>query len=142
MTQYSTIVEWTKDLDGFLKCGNGHTAVFSFPPEFNGRKGVFTPEDAFVASLNMCIHMTFLAVSRKARLNLVRYECEAKGETESEIGNLYHFSKVTLYPKIVVKGSSMETVQRLLGIAKKNCIVSNSVKCPVEISPEIKLEQG
>jgi organic hydroperoxide reductase OsmC/OhrA len=81
--------------------------------------------------------MTFLTVCRKARINLVRYECEAKGETKSEMGNIYHFSKVTLYPRIVVKGSSIEAIQRLLGIAKKNCIVSNSVKCSVEILPEI-----
>jgi organic hydroperoxide reductase OsmC/OhrA len=140
MIEFSTHVKWTRDLDGLLTCGNGHTVTFSFPPEFGGRKSVFTPEDSFVASLNMCIHMTFLAVSKKARLNLVGYECEAKGEAESEIGNIYHFSKVTLYPKIVVKGSSLETVHRLLGIAKKNCIVSNSVKCPIEILPEIKLE--
>ncbi len=140
MIQYSTVVEWTKNLDGFLRCGNGHTATFSFPPEFNGRKDTFTPEDAFVASINMCIHMTFLAVSRKARLNLVRYECEAKGEAEPEIGNIYHFSKVTLYPKINVKNTTVETVQRLLGIAKKNCIVSNSVKCSVEIFPDITVQ--
>jgi organic hydroperoxide reductase OsmC/OhrA len=140
MTEYSTVVEWKNDMYGFLRCGNGHEAAFSFPPEFNGKKGVFTPEDAFVASLNMCIHMTFLVVCRKARINLVRYECEAKGETKSEVGNIYYFSKVTLHPRIVVKGSTMETIQRLLGIAKKNCIVSNSVKCSVDILPEITLQ--
>ena len=127
-------------MNGFLKCGNGHETIFSFPPEFNGRGDVFAPEDAFVASLNMCMHMTFLAVCRKARINLVRYECVAKGETKSEMGNIYCFSKVTLHPRIVVKGSTVETVQRLLGIAKKNCIVSNSVKCSVEILPEITLQ--
>jgi organic hydroperoxide reductase OsmC/OhrA len=140
MTQYSTVVEWKEDLDGFLNCGNGHTAVFSFPPEFGGRKGVFTPEDAFVASINMCVHMTFLAACRKARVNLVRYECEARGEAERQAGDTYWFSKLTLYPKIVVKGSSVETIHRLLGIAKKMCIVANSIKCPIETLPEIRLE--
>jgi organic hydroperoxide reductase OsmC/OhrA len=140
MSEYSTYVEWKKQFGGVLKCGNGHSAFFSSPPEFGGKKGTFTPEDAFVASVNMCIHMTFLKVATRARLNLLQYECEAIGETESEIGNMYHFSKITLRPKIVVKDSSEEKVLRLVKIAEKNCIVSNSVKCTVEVQPEIILK--
>jgi uncharacterized OsmC-like protein len=140
MSEYSTYVEWKKEFGGVLKCGNGHSANFSSPLEFGGKKDTFTPEDAFVASVNMCIHMTFLKVATRARLDLVQYECEAKGETESEIGNIHYFSKVTLRPKIVVKDSSEEKVLRLLKIAEKNCIVSNSVKCLVEVLPDIILK--
>jgi len=60
MPVYITKVVWTGGHDGELTCGNGPKMSFSAPPIMQGRSGVMTPEDAFVAALNMCFHLMFI----------------------------------------------------------------------------------
>ena len=90
----------------------------------------------------MCIQITFLNVIQKARLDIIKYRCEAVGELESMIGNIFKFSRITLQPQIEVKGSTKERIIKLLEIAKKNCIISNSVKCKIELKPKIIVEES
>ena len=61
MPVYKTKVVWTGGHDGELSCGNGPKMSFSAPPALQGRSGVMTPEDAFVAALNMCYHLMFIS---------------------------------------------------------------------------------
>lgn len=60
---YKTWVKRTGKRKGYLKCGNGPEMEFGAPPGAHGREGWLTPEDAFVAAVNTCIHMMFLWVA-------------------------------------------------------------------------------
>lgn len=45
-------------------------------------------------------------------------------------------------PQISIKSSDdREKVDSLLTLAKKTCLISNSIKCKVELTPEIKVEE-
>ena len=79
MPVYKTKVVWTGGHDGELTCGNGPKMSFSAPPALQGRSGVMTPEDGFVAALNMCYHLMFIWATERLKIQLVSYECEAEG---------------------------------------------------------------
>ncbi|MBI3191832.1 MAG: OsmC family protein, partial [Pedosphaera parvula] len=49
------------------------------PPEFKGEAGVWTPEDLFVAAVNVCTMTTFAAFAQRLNLPVLSYRCEAEG---------------------------------------------------------------
>ena len=65
---YETEIEWTKEKEGQI-CGSSLPAVtVGAPPEFKGREGVWSPEHLFVASLNTCFMLTFLAIAENSKV--------------------------------------------------------------------------
>lgn len=76
---YDTTVTWKGEHWGHIVMGNGPEMDFSAPPDAQGHAGVFTPEDAFVASVNTCIMMMFIWAAERFKLNLLSYECRAEG---------------------------------------------------------------
>jgi len=51
----------------------------SSPPEFKGEAGHWTPEDFFVASIEVCLMLTFAGLSEKRGLKFASYESSAEG---------------------------------------------------------------
>lgn len=139
MVSYKTKVVWKGEHWGHLSCSNGTEMAFSAPPALYGHPDVMTPEDAFVAAVNMCVQMMFLWAVERFKLELVSYECEAEGFVEEFFDKTSVFQKVVLRPKIVVKGASQERVKRAVELAYKYSLVAQSVKSKVEIVPEIAI---
>jgi organic hydroperoxide reductase OsmC/OhrA len=69
----------------------------STPPEFKGHEGIWSPEDLFVASVNVCVMSTFLALAERAGLAFMSYESDAEGRVELAEGKL-QVTSVTLIP--------------------------------------------
>jgi organic hydroperoxide reductase OsmC/OhrA len=63
---YDTTVTWTGEHWGHIVMGNGPEMDFSAPPDAQGHADVFTPEDAFVASINTCIMMMFIWAANRS----------------------------------------------------------------------------
>lgn len=99
-----------------------------------------TPEDAFVGAVNMCIHLMFLWVVEKFKINLLSYECEAEGFVEDLIDRTSLFTKIVLRPKIKVKGTSEERVRKALKLAEKYSLIAQSIKSEVVINSQIYVE--
>ncbi len=59
------------------------------------------PEDVFVASANICLMTTFLAVAERAGLAFASYESSAEGRLEPVAGK-YQFTALTLKPVITL----------------------------------------
>ena len=137
MTEYTTRAEWTGGHAGVLRCSNGPSFPFSAPEKLKGEAGVLTPEDAFVAAVNTCIHMMFIWAAERLKLDLVSYECEAEGLKEVRLDQTEEFTKVVLRPHIVVRGADERRVQRALQAARKYSLIAESVKCAVIIEPAI-----
>jgi organic hydroperoxide reductase OsmC/OhrA len=133
---YETTVTWK---GGHLKCGNGPEMEFSAPPDVHGYAGVMTPEDAFVAAANMCVMMMFLWAAERFKIDLISYECKAEGEKKIELDRTEIFTKVTLWPKIKVRGTEEKHVRRALQSATKYSLVANSIKGQVVVEPEITI---
>lgn len=138
---YKTWVERTGKRRGNLKCGNGSEMAFSAPAGPNGMKGTMTPEDAFVAALNTCIHMMFLWVADRIHLDLVAYECEAEGFVKKYLDKTEEFTHVVLRPRITVRNDDGTKVRRALEITKKYSLIAASIKSEVIIEPTIIVEQ-
>lgn len=137
---YKTWVKRTGKRKGYLVCGNGPEMEFGAPPDAHGRKGWFTPEDAFVAAVNTCIHMMFLWVAERLKLDLVAYECEAEGFKKVYLDKTEEFTHVVLRPKITVRGDDGSKVQRALEITRKYSLIAASIKSDLIIEPQIIIQ--
>jgi peroxiredoxin-like protein len=134
---YKTNVKWTGARAGELASEGKHTIRVSSPPEFKGEGGVWTPEDLFVASVEICHMMTFIAFAYKRGLPLVSYESHANGVLEFIDGD-YRFTRIVLFPTVEVANTASESdVYDLLREAHKHCLVSNSIASIVEVNPTI-----
>ena len=137
---YKTKVVWTGGHDGELTCGNGPRMSFSAPPSLQGRSGVMTPEDAFVAALNTCFHMMFIWATERLKIKLISYECEAEGYVIDQLDRTSTFKQTVLRPRIRVKAESARRVGKALEWARKYSLIANSIKPPVLIEPTVESE--
>ncbi len=140
MPVYKTKVVWTGSRDGKLTCDNGPKMSFSAPPALQGRSGVMTPEDAFVASLNMCFQLIFIWATERLKIQLVSYECEAEGHVVDLLDRTSTIEQTVLRPTIRVKADSAKRVEKALEWARKYGLIANSIKAPVLIEPKIESE--
>jgi len=135
---YKTTVTWNEEKKVFLSSFGKQTIEISAPAEFKGRAGVWTPEDLFIASVNACIKTTFLHYAQREHFDFLTYESEAEGILE-KVENKIMFSEIKVMPKITVASDNqIEKAKDLMGLAEKNCFISNSIAAKVIVYPEIK----
>lgn len=146
-TIYHTTVHWKGEHWGHIIMGNGPEMDFSAPPDAQGHRGVFTPEDAFVAAANTCIMMMFIWAAERFKLNLVTYECRAEGTKLVELDRTEIFTQLHLWPviKIAAKGEEPNEVitraKKALQSAQKYSLVANSIKSEIIIEPAIHVTE-
>lgn len=135
---YQTTVRWTEQRKGVISCAGKPEVEVATPPEFKGHEGIWSPEDLFVASANVCLMTTFLAVAERAGLAFSAYESEAEGRLESVEGK-FQFTAITIKPTITVE-SDADTgkAKELIEKAEANCLISNSMKATVTLEPVIR----
>ncbi len=140
MAVYANNVQWRGGHTGYTWCQNGTEMPFSAPPDLHGLPNVLTPEDACVAASNTCYFMMVVWAAERFKLDMVSLECRAQGEVEEFLDRTSWFKKVTLHPKIVVKGKSKEVVQRALDMALKYSTINQSLRTQIVIEPEIVIQ--
>jgi organic hydroperoxide reductase OsmC/OhrA len=140
MAIFKNKVEWCGEHLGYTWCQNGIEMNFSAPPDLYGLPNVLTPEDAFIAAANTCYHMMVLWVMERFKIELVSFECEAEGEVEEFIDRTSWFKKMTLSPKLVVRGKPREVVQRALEMALKYSTICQSLKTEVVVKSTIEVQ--
>jgi len=137
---YKNSIKWQSEKKGLLSSFGKPDIEVATPPEFKGHPGFWTPEDLFVASVNSCIMTTFLYYAEKQGIELVSYKSQAEGVLEFKEGRLI-FIKIKVKPLIFVKrDSDIQKTKKMIELAEKNCLISNSIKCEVKVLPEIKIE--
>jgi len=137
---YKNSISWQGERKGLLFAVDRPDIEVATPPEFRGHSEIWTPEDLFVASVNSCIMTTFLYYAEKQGLEFVSYTSEAEGVLEYREGRLI-FSEIKVKPSVFVKqDSDIQKAKDIIELSKKNCLISNSIKCEVKVLPEIKIE--
>lgn len=139
MFRYRTAVLWKSGRRAVVSSAGKPDIEASSPPEFKGEAGFWTPEDMFVASVNLCTLLTFVAFAQHKGLEFVSYECAAEGVLENVEGK-YRFTEVILHPHVTVK--SQEDIARareVLDSAHKGCLVSNSITATVKVFPDFRV---
>ncbi len=136
---YTTSVQWTGERTGLLG-GEGKPDIsVASPPEFKGIPNVWTPEDLFVAALNICQMNTFVAYVLRKGIILISYKSETEGTLDFVDGK-YRFVSARILPKIIVKGSITEAdVAQIVREAHEGCLIANSINAHVEVQPSITI---
>ena len=135
---YQTMVRWMEQRKGVMSCAGKPDVEVATPPEFKGHEGIWSPEDLFVESANVCLMTTFLAVAERAGLAFSAYESEAEGRLELVEGK-FQFTAITIKPTISLKSSAdAAKAKELIEKAEANCLISNSMKATVTLEPVIR----
>lgn len=116
--------------------------TFSAPPEFKGVIGLWTPEHFFVAAVASCYVSTFSGISEISHFPYESLNLETEGALEKLDGAL-QFTKIILRPVLKIASEEIrERALRMLEKAEKGCLIARSLKCTVELQPEIVVAQG
>jgi len=130
---YQTEVKWTEQRKGIMSCAGKPDVQVATPPEFKGHEDIWSPEDLFVASANVCLMTTFLAVAERAGLAFSAYESTAEGRLELVEGK-FQFTAITIRPSITLKSADdAAKAKELIEKAEHNCLISNSMKATVTL---------
>jgi peroxiredoxin-like protein len=130
---YRTAVKWTGQKMGVASSPGKPDIQVATPPEFKGHEGIWSPEDLYVASVNVCILSTFLSFAERAGLSFTDYESDAEGRLELVDGK-FQVTSVTLRPKVTLKNSEdAGKAKEVLAKAEANCLISNSIKTKVKV---------
>ena len=140
MPEYATTAEWIGVHRGELRCSNGASMPFSAPAALHGEAGLLTPEDAFIGALNSCVMLMFIWAVERLKIKLVSYECEAIGEVKEFLDRTSTFDKITLRPRIEVRGCDEGAVRKALKLAEKYSLIWQSIKPEVSLAPEITIQ--
>jgi peroxiredoxin-like protein len=135
---YQTAVKWTEQRKGLMSCAGKPGVQVATPPEFKGHEGIWSPEDLFVGSANVCLMTTFLAMAERAGLAFSSYESTAEGRLELVEGK-FQFTTITIRPSITLKAEEdVVKAKELIEKAERNCLISNSMKATITLEPVIR----
>ena len=138
---YRTAMSWLSGRTGLLSSEGKPTLRVSSPPEFKGERGVWTPEEMFVASVEMCHMATFMSFAERADVPVISYRSHANGVLELVDGD-YRFTRIVIFPVIAVPSDESENeVQRILHETSEHCLVANSIASIVEVNPTIMVQR-
>lgn len=132
--RYEVTLEGETGPRGRLSAGPRPVLAGGAPPEFGGDDARWSPEHLLLASASLCLMSTFAAVAAKSQLAYTGYASVAEGTLDKTPEGL-RFTRILI--KATVKAADAEKAERLLALAKKHCIVSNSLRQPVELEAKV-----
>jgi len=146
---YHVDIAWNKDRKGMM-CSPELTGAnlnstgcieVATPPEFpKGIPGIWSPEHLFTASISSCLMTTFLAIAENSKLDFVSFRCASKGKLE-QVDGKFMMSEVLLEPTVVVREEKdVDKAMKVLQKSESNCLISNSVKAKVVMTPVVRVE--
>jgi organic hydroperoxide reductase OsmC/OhrA len=98
------------------------------PPQFDGPDGYWSPETLLTASVANCFVLTFRAISRAAKLDWSRLDCEVEAVLE-RIDGVSQFSRFkTVATLAIAPGVDAAKATHLLEKAEHGCLVANSLR--------------
>lgn len=136
---YEVNLKWLSDRKGMVQSPVLSDSIeVATPPEFpKGMPGIWSPEHLFVAAVSSCLMTTFLAVAENSKLEFISFDCNAVGMIEQVEGK-YKVTHITLKPILVIPSSQREDrAVRIIEMAEKHCMISNSVTTEVHLEPTI-----
>jgi organic hydroperoxide reductase OsmC/OhrA len=134
--RYEATLNWEGDSRAALSSGARPVLVGGPPPEFDGEPGWWSPEHLLLSSANLCLMTTYMVLAKKAGLEIGGYRSVAEGVLEKTKEGIV-FTRIALQVSILAPPSRQDEARKLVETAKKYCIVSNSLKRPVEVEATV-----
>lgn len=142
---YNVEVNWNSDRKGImcspeLNKDAGSCIEVATPPEFpKGIPGIWSPEHLFTAAVSSCLMTTFLSIAENSKLAFVSFSCKSKGKLE-QVDGKFMMSEIILEPIVTITDENdRERAERVLQKSEAACLISNSVKSKVIMTPVIKI---
>ena len=142
---YQVDVRWNKERKGVMcspelntNLGEHGCIEVATPPEFEkGMQGIWSPEHLFTASVVSCFMTTFLAIAENSKLEFTSFACRATGKLDLAEGKLM-MTEVSLQPEVTIANANQEELAiRVLQKSEKACLISNSIKTKVIMTPAV-----
>ena len=140
---YQVNIAWSRDRKGMmcspeLSASSDSCIEVATPPEFpKGMPGIWSPEHLFTAAVSSCLMTTFLAIAENSKLEFTSFQCGSKGKLEQHDGK-FQMTEVQLFPVVTIQDEKdRERALRVLQKAEANCLISNSIKSTVVMTPEV-----
>jgi organic hydroperoxide reductase OsmC/OhrA len=84
---------------------------------------------------------TFLAVSRASSLEIAAVECAGEGVLEKDEDRRFQISRIVLKPRVtILDENDRDRAARLIEKAESFCLIRNSIRSEVTLSPEVLVE--
>ena len=136
---YQTSLRWTDEKKGILSCDGKPDINVACPPEFGGHPGIWSPEDIFLASVEICTMTTFLWYVNKENLSIKSYDSEANGTVEMS-GGVFQFSSITIKVRIGISSEDDRSrVEKMMKKVERACLITNSIRTDVNIESDISI---
>ena len=110
------------------------------PPEFGGTPDVWSPEHLLLSSVALCFLTTLDFYAKRAGLSFGGFRCHASGTVDKTPTGLA-FTGVRLEAQATVAAGEAGKARELMDKAERGCLISNSLKCPVDLVAEV-VESG
>ncbi|MCJ2555925.1 MAG: OsmC family protein [Candidatus Thermoplasmatota archaeon] len=139
MKTFRSSARWIGEKQGELTFENGEKVDFSSPVDFGGMDGFVVPEELLIASLNACLHVTFLTFAQKMRIEVRSFESEAEGHLD-ETNDTIRFVGCTVRLRVLVASErDVKRAEKAVSLAEKRCFISNSVSFEVSMESTIRV---
>jgi len=136
---YHTQLKWTSEKKGVLTCEDKPDIMVACPPEFGGHPNIWSPEDLFLASVEVCALTTFLWFADKEHITLKLYNSEARGTVEL-VDGVFQFSSIMVKLRIGVSSEDdCALVEKIVKKVSRACLISNSIHTSVRIESETSI---
>jgi organic hydroperoxide reductase OsmC/OhrA len=137
---FSTSLEWTEEKKGMLHCEDKPSVTVACPPEFGGHPAIWSPEDLFIGSVEVCTLTTFLFILKKRAIPLNYYRSKARGKA-TLVDGAFVFETIDLILDIGVNSKDdIHQVIKILEDVPKLCLISNSIRSKVHIDAHINVK--
>lgn len=133
--EVQTNIKWQGELRGRAEVEGKDPLFLAAPPEFQGARGLWNPEDLFVQSLESCLMLTFANLCAGEGIELISYSSKASGRLEKTEQGLA-FGWVVISPLIEARAPETKVLE-LIQRAHELSMIRRSVACQVAIYPEI-----
>ncbi|WP_060872906.1 OsmC family protein [Myroides odoratus] len=136
---YQVNLKWKEGRIGVLSSPVLDTVIeCATPPEFvNGVPNIWSPEHLYAAAINSCFMATFLAIAENFKIEFDHFECKTNIKLEL-VERKYLITEASLFPIIKLKNlEHLDKTLRVIDKSKENCLVTNSMKTQIIVTPEI-----
>ena len=138
---YTVDVEWLADKRGVLTSPElAQNVEVATPPPFQGGvEQIWSPEHLFTSAVVSCFMTTFLAIAANSKLTYSNFKCNAKGKLE-QVDGKYLMTEVLLEAHLTIDNiENKEKAERVLEKSEHACLISNSIKSTVTLTPIINI---
>lgn len=144
---YTVDIAWSHDRQGLMcspellaSSSSAGCIEVATPPEFpKGIPGIWSPEHLFTAAVSSCLMTTFLSIAENSKLDFVSFRCSSKGKLEQREGK-FSMTEIQLFPVVTIRNEQdRDRAIRVLQKSEANCLISNSVKSVVTMTPVVEV---